>query len=102
MGFKENLRFRMDSLGIQTKELSSKTGISENTLKTYLKENSAEPTVSKAAKIAKALNISLDQLVNENENSTVNLEAELIKSSFIKLSEKEKHYIHILIREMLV
>ena len=53
MGFKENLRFLMDSKDIQIKELSQKSGISENTLKSYLKTASAEPTISKAAKKAK-------------------------------------------------
>ena len=33
MNFRENLRFLMESRGIQTKELSSMTGISENTIK---------------------------------------------------------------------
>lgn len=64
MNFSENLHFIMESRGILIKELSQKTGISENTLKTYLRTDFAEPTLSKATLIADALDISLDFLAN--------------------------------------
>ena len=69
MSFRENLRYIMDSKGIQTKELSQKTGISENTIKSYLKSDSAEPKVSKAIIIAKALNVSVEFLVTGIDSS---------------------------------
>lgn len=62
MNFKENLHFMLESRGMQIKELSLLTGISENTIKSYLKENSAEPTLAKALKIAQALNVNLEYL----------------------------------------
>ena len=64
MNFSENLHFVMESRGILIKELSQITGISENTLKTYLRTDYAEPTLSKAALIAGALDVSLDFLAN--------------------------------------
>lgn len=64
MNFSENLHFIMESRGMLIKELSQKTGISENTLKTYLRKDYAEPTLSKAALIANALDVGLDFLVN--------------------------------------
>lgn len=76
MEFKDNLKFVMESKGIQYKELSKITGISENTLKSYLKENSSEPTLSKALKISKALNISLEFLVT-GQDSKNSLETNL-------------------------
>ena len=63
MSFRDNLRFIMESKDIQTKELSKLSGISENTLKSYLKSDSAEPKISKAARLADALNVSIDFLV---------------------------------------
>ena len=68
MSFRENLRYVLDSKGILIKELSQKTGISENTLKSYLKESSAEPSISKALLISNALNVSLDYLATGKES----------------------------------
>ena len=67
MTFRENLHYLMDCKGIQIKELSAKTGISENTIKSYLKENSAEPKVSKAILLANALNVSVEFLATGKE-----------------------------------
>lgn len=64
MNFSENLHFILESRGILIKELAAKTGISENTLKTYLRKDCAEPTLSKAALIADALGVNLDELAN--------------------------------------
>ena len=85
MGFKENLRFLMDSKDIQIKELSQKSGISENTLKSYLKTASAEPTISKAAKIAQVLDASLEALlgVQQEEN-----QKSLLQNALLRESEK--------------
>ena len=67
MNFNENLHFILESRGILVKELSQKTGISENTLKTYLRTNCVEPTLSKALLIANALNVSLEFLAHGTE-----------------------------------
>ena len=45
------------------KELSQKTGISENTLKSYLKSNPVEPKATNSVKIARALGVSVEYLV---------------------------------------
>ena len=78
MSFRENLRFVLDSQGILIKELSLKTDISENTLKSYLKESSAEPTLAKASSIAAALNVSLDYLATGVQNSSTTNENPVI------------------------
>ncbi|MGN0729982.1 helix-turn-helix domain-containing protein [Treponema sp.] len=69
MSFKDNVRYLMECKNIQIKELSAKTGISENTIKSYLKENSAEPTLTKAVKIAKALDVNLSFLTDEKKDN---------------------------------
>lgn len=70
MNFRENLRYLMESKDIQTKELSLKTGISENTIKTYLRSASAEPKLSKAILLAKALGVSVEFLATGSENNS--------------------------------
>ncbi len=67
MTFRENLRYLMDCKGIQTKELAQASGISENTIKSYLKENSAEPKISKAILLAQALGVSVELLATGTE-----------------------------------
>lgn len=104
MSFRENLRFIMDSKGIQTKELSKMTGISENTVKSYLKTDSAEPKISKVVLIAKALDVSLEFLITglQNNNAKENsiLEYKII-DNVKRLSPKEQKNILALIISML-
>lgn len=63
MNFSENLHFIMENSDIQVKDLSARTGISINTLKSYLKTNAVEPKVSNAVLIARALHVSVESLV---------------------------------------
>lgn len=81
----------MESRGIQIKDLSAMTGISENTIKTYLREESAEPKISKALLLAQALNVSVEYLAtgrlrpSEQEHYTEALKIQqLIKGFSLK------------------
>ena len=92
MGFRDSLRFALDSKGILVKELSQKTGISENTLKSYLKESSAEPTISKVCLIAKALDMSIDTLATgENQKIPTERNPSIVEINkyLTKLDEKD-------------
>ena len=60
----------MESKDIQIKELSMKTGICENTIKTYLRSASAESKLSKAIILAKALGVSVEFLATGLENNS--------------------------------
>ena len=53
----------MEFQDIKPKELSEKTGISVNTLRNYINNHDALPNIDSAVKIAKALNISVEELV---------------------------------------
>ena len=64
MGFKENLKAELDYQGMQLKELSSKCGISKNTLGNYLTGHKSLPSVENGVKIAQALGVSVEYLVN--------------------------------------
>jgi transcriptional regulator with XRE-family HTH domain len=77
MNFSENLRFIMESRDIQVKELSARTGISINTLKSYLKADAVEPKVSNAVLIAKALHVSVESLASDPDSAEGSLPAEL-------------------------
>lgn len=76
MNFKQNLKYLLECNGLLLKELSAKTGISENTIKSYLKEDSSEPKVSNAFLIAKSLNVSVESLLLDNyeEKSVISID----------------------------
>ncbi len=48
---------------MKTQELADKSGVNKRTIDHYLMSNSQEPSVSKAVKIAKALDVSVEYLV---------------------------------------
>ena len=65
--FKTNLRTELDYLGLTVKELSAKTGIAKRTLDCYLGTRASMPPADIAAKIAKALGVTVEYLVTGQE-----------------------------------
>ena len=89
----------MEYQDIQVKELSQRTGISKNTLDKYLSGSQSLPSVEKAAKIAKALNVSVEYLLSAEENITkrdpeISQEDLNILTSYRKLSREKKELIY--------
>ena len=103
MDFRENLRFLMESKGIQTKELSLKTGISENTIKTYLRSASAEPKLSKAVLLAQALGVSVEFLAlgtDKVSDASLSKDVFSIQNDVKTLSTKELKIVSAVIKAM--
>ena len=67
MKFKKNLRSELDYLDLTVKELSAKTGIAKGTLDDYLGVRASMPPADIACKIAAALGVSVEYLVNGKE-----------------------------------
>ena len=67
MGFKENLKSELIYSGILVKELSAKTGIKKHTLDNYLNTHNSLPNAESAVKIAQALGVSVEYLVNGSD-----------------------------------
>ncbi len=65
--FRENLRNKLDFQGLTVKELSAKTGIVKGTLDNYLGVRGSIPSADIAVRIAEALNVSVEFLVNGEE-----------------------------------
>ena len=63
MDFRERLKEVMAYHDIKTQELAEKSGVNKRTIDHYLMSDSQEPSVSKAVKIAQALNVSVEYLV---------------------------------------
>lgn len=79
MGFQENLKEAMYIHGCTTKELALKTGINADTISSYLKKNGSLPTVDKAVRIAGALHVTVEFLV---DGFNVPAKAAVLEASF--------------------
>ena len=64
MSFKENLKEAMYCKNLTTVQLATLTDINSGTISSYLKTKNSLPPVDKALKLAKALDVSVDFLVN--------------------------------------
>lgn len=71
MSFKENLKEAMFCKKLQTSDLALMTGINAGTISSYLKTKGSMPPADKALKLAQALCVSVDFLVNGFETKTV-------------------------------
>lgn len=103
MGFKENLKDEMEFQDIKPKELSEKTGISVNTLRNYINKHDALPNIDSAVKIAKALNITVEELVEGRKNKSEFQKTEIVAkfiSIFINLTENDRKSVMALLEEM--
>ena len=98
MSFSDNLREALDFKDFQIKELASKTGISKNTIDNYLSGQKSIPSAQNALKIAKALDVSVEFLVNgdtskSSTNSILSQKQKLLLQSFEKLNSLEQNAI---------
>lgn len=103
MGFKENLREEMEFQDIKPKELADKTGISVNTLRNYINAHDALPNIDSAVKIAKALNTTVEELVEGRKNFQEVHKSEAsgkFLSIFAGLSQNDQKSVIALLEEM--
>lgn len=92
MGFKENLKNELTYQGILVKELSQKTGIPKRSLDNYLREKGSMPPADYAVKIAKALNTSVEYLVEGETEKKDNSNLKILISLFSKLDNEDQNY----------
>ena len=103
MGFKENLREEMKFQDVKQKELSEKTGISVNTLRNYINSHDALPNIDSAVKIARALNTTVEELVEGRKNIEDLKKSEAAAkflSIFVQLPENDQKSVIALLEEM--
>lgn len=70
MSFNENLKEAMYCKNITTMQLADLTDINSGTISNYLKTKGSMPPADKALKLAKALDVSVDFLVNGFDSKT--------------------------------
>jgi transcriptional regulator with XRE-family HTH domain len=63
MGFRENLKAQLQFSGMLVKELAAISGVKKATIDSYLREKGYTPSVEAAVSIARALGVTVEQLV---------------------------------------
>jgi transcriptional regulator with XRE-family HTH domain len=90
--FKANLRAELDYLSLTVKELSVKTGIPKGTLDCYLGVRASMPPADIAVKIAGALDVTVEYLVNgqeiKNKNKFLDHDIRSINEILLELDKK--------------
>lgn len=78
--FKANLREMLDYRDMSVKELSFKTAIPKRTIENYLNARASIPPADYACRIARALNTTVEYLVegSQNQNETTTFESVLL------------------------
>jgi transcriptional regulator with XRE-family HTH domain len=76
MGFRENLKSELSFRGMLVKELAEKSGVSIHTINNYLNLRGRMPAAATAVKIARALEVPVEQLI-DGRGQTPALEPEL-------------------------
>jgi transcriptional regulator with XRE-family HTH domain len=100
MSFRENLRELLKFNYMEQKELAAKAGIPLRSLEAYLRENSSMPSADKAVRIAKALGVTVEYLVNGAEPSkkkaslSINPALRQLSQSLEKLSEEDRKVVY--------
>jgi transcriptional regulator with XRE-family HTH domain len=100
MSFRENLREVLSYNDIEQKELAAKAGISLRSLENYVREESSMPAADRAIRIAKALGVTVEYLINGGEPSKakdslfINLSLRQLGQSLEKLSEGDRKVVY--------
>lgn len=68
MAFRERLREEIEYKGMLVKEISAKVGISNSTFLSYIDSRGVLPNVETAVKIAKVLGVSVEYLVDGEDD----------------------------------
>ena len=91
--FKSNLRAELDYRGLTVKELSAKTGIPKGTLDCYLGVRASMPPADIAAKIANALEVTVEYLVTgekiKKQDKLLDHNIRSINQILLELNEKD-------------
>ena len=97
------MREEMEFQDIKPKELADKTGISVNTLRNYINAHDALPNIDSAVKIARALNTTVEELVEGRKNFPEVQKSEAAAkflSIFVSLSQNDQKSVIALLEEM--
>lgn len=101
MSFGERLKEEMEYKGVQHKELAARARIKPRTLLTYVGSHPSMPPADVAVRLAEALDVSVEYLVDgERGGKELSSRQRLLVSNFEMLSEKEKQAVELLVQKL--
>jgi transcriptional regulator with XRE-family HTH domain len=77
MSFRENLKSELSYKGMLVKELADKSGVNIHTINNYLNVRGRMPGADAAVKIARALDVSVEDLVDGRKDQEAVIEPEM-------------------------
>ena len=92
MGFSKNLKREIEYSGMGLRDIAAKSGMKLHSLNNYLGSRNQIPSVIRGAKIAKALGVTVEQLVF-GEDSKVNADLRAINSLSRQLTDSQKKFL---------
>ena len=102
MSFGERLKEEMEYKGLQHKELAAMANIKPRTLLTYVGSHPSMPPADVAVRLAEALDVSVEYLVEgESNRKEISSRHRHLVNSFEKLSEKEKKAVELLVERLI-
>jgi transcriptional regulator with XRE-family HTH domain len=84
MAFRENLKQELAYNNLLVKELASRSGVYKRTIDTYLREKASMPPADVAVKLASALGVTVEYLVNGTVSSQTNTLLQTISEDALK------------------
>jgi transcriptional regulator with XRE-family HTH domain len=101
MGFRDNLKQELNFNGMLVKELAAASGVQKRALDSYLLcESPSMPPADNAVKIARALGVTVEYLVN-GEEAVLPADIRLIVRGLLRLDEKDRKIASVLIKALL-
>jgi len=101
MGFRENLKQELNFSGMLVKELAAVSGVQKRALDTYLlSENASMPPADAAVRIAQALGVSVEYLVN-GEETALPYDVRNVIKPLMQLNKKDRRVVSVLINALL-
>ena len=90
MRFKERLREEIEYKGMTVKEIAAMSGISSNTLLSYIDSRGYLPNVETAVKIARILDVSVEYLVTGKHATNFDKETDDFLQVYTRLNKRDK------------
>ena len=105
MGFKENLKAELAYKDILVKELAVLSGVNRRTIDNYLREDGSVPSVDAAVRIAGALGVTVECLINgrgqaEPNRSPSEPDPRVVLKDLESLHKRDRKIVHNLIKSL--
>ena len=86
----ENIKKYLEKKDLNKRDFAKKCGLKETTLYSILNGETKNPTITSLEPIAKEMDITLDELTNNNDNNKLKIYMNQLEKKMKKLNEKQQ------------